>query len=171
AAAAAELGTALTLTDRPAEAVRALTEAIQALPKSERELGLFLQGTRCFTAARSLEGWRSLPALPTPFDPSSGPLSSPRARIGLAHAALDAAMTGTQQEVRLIALRILGDGGRIDDPGPDAAAFWMVPTVLMLGEMLEEATAIFTDVIAWSRRRGAAPAYSAASPLCDTTSW
>ena len=61
AAAAAELGTALTLTDRPAEAVRALTEAIQALPESERELGLFLQGTRCFTAASSLEAWRSLP--------------------------------------------------------------------------------------------------------------
>jgi len=68
AAAAAELGTALTLTDRPAEAVRALTEAIQALPESERELGLFLQGTRCFTAASSLEAWRSLPTLPTPFD-------------------------------------------------------------------------------------------------------
>jgi len=158
AAAAAELGTALTLTDRPAEAVRALTEAIQALPASERELGLFLQGTRCFTAASSLEAWRSLPTLPTPFDPTDGPLTSPRARIGLAHSALDAAMTGTQQQVRLIALRILGDGGLIDDPGPDAASFWMVPTVLMLGEMLEEATAIFTDVIAWSRRRGAAPA-------------
>ena len=171
AAAAAELGTALTLTDRPAEAVRALTEAIQALPASERELGLFLQGTRCFTAASSLEAWRSLPTLPTPFDPTDGPLSSPRARIGLAHAALDAAMTGTQQQVRLIALQILGDGGLIDDPGPDAASFWMVPTVLMLGEMLEEATAIFTDVIAWSRRRGAAPAYSVASHMRAMTWW
>ena len=137
AAAAAELGTALTLTDRPAEAVRALTEAIQALPASERELGLFLQGTRCFTAASSLEAWRSLPTLPTPFDPTDGPLSSPRARIGLAHAALDAAMTGTQQQVRLIALRILGDGGLIDDTGPAARSSGLVPTAQERGEMLE----------------------------------
>src|SRR4051812_21477038 len=171
AAAAAELGTALTLTDRPADAMRALTEAIQALPESERELGLFLQGTRCFTAASSLDCWRSLPTLPTPFDPAAGPLDSPRARIGLAHAALDAAMTGTQQEVRLITLRMLGDGGLIDDPGPDAAAFWMVPTVLMLADLLEEAATIFTDVIAWSRRRGAAPAYSVASHMRAMTWW
>ncbi|MFL6049403.1 MAG: ATP-binding protein [Gaiellales bacterium] len=171
AAAAAELGTALTLTDRPADAMRALTEAIQALPESERELGLFLQGTRCFTAASSLDCWRSLPTLPTPFDPAAGPLDSPRARIGLADAALDAAMTGTQQEVRLIALRMLGDDGLIDDPGPDAASFWMVPTVLMLADLLEEAAAIFTDVIAWSRRRGAAPAYSVASHMRAMTWW
>jgi DNA-binding CsgD family transcriptional regulator len=165
AEAANALGSALFLANRPEEAMSDLTAVIDALPESERELGLRLQATRWAGARGSVEAWRRLEAAGERFVVTSHIPRTTGERLQVAVAAYDASRTGTAAQARELALRALADGRLLDDPGPESGGFWIAPVVLVLAHADDDGARIATEVIAWANEHGSQPAFSMAAQL------
>jgi DNA-binding CsgD family transcriptional regulator len=166
AEAASALGSALFLADRPEEAMTDLTEAIDALPESEREQGLRLQATR-WAAVRggSVAVWRRLQEAGERFVVTSPTPRTTGERLQVAAAAYEAARTGTADEARELALQALADGQLLDDPGPESGAFWIAPSVLFFAYADDDVVRVSTEVIEWAKQHGSLPAFSMAAQL------
>jgi DNA-binding CsgD family transcriptional regulator/Flp pilus assembly protein TadD len=165
AEAANELGSALFLAHQPEEAMTDLTAVIDALPESQRELGLRLQATRWAAARGSVEAWRRLQATGERFVVTSRTPRTLGERLQVAVAAYEAVRTGTAAEARKLALSALADGRLLDDPGPESGGFWIAPTVLGLAHADDDATRVSTEVIEWAKQHGSLPAFSMAAQL------
>jgi len=166
AEAANALGSALFLADRPEEAMSDLTELIDALPESEREVGLRLQATR-WAAVRggSVAVWHRLQETGERFAVTSGAPRTVGERLHVATAAYEAARMGTAAKARELALQALADGLLLDDPGPESGAFWIPLSVLFFAYADEDAARVSTDVIEWAKQHGSLPAFSMAAQL------
>jgi DNA-binding CsgD family transcriptional regulator/Flp pilus assembly protein TadD len=165
AEAANALGSALFLAHRPEEAMSDLSEVIDELPESERELGLRLQATRWVAARGSVEAWRRIQTTGERFVVTTRAPQTPGERLHVALAAHEAVRTGTAAEACRLALRALGDGRLLDDPGPESGGFWLPPAVLLLAHADDDAARVGTDVLAWARQHGSLPVFSMAAQL------
>jgi DNA-binding CsgD family transcriptional regulator len=166
AEAANALGSALFLADRPEEAMTDLTELIDALPESEREVGLRLQATR-WAAVRggSVALWHRLQETGERFAVTSRTPRTVGERLHVATAAYEAARVGTAERARTLALQALADGMLLDDPGPESGAFWIPLSVLFFAYADEDAARVSTDVIEWAKQHGSLPVFSMAAQL------
>ena len=79
--------------------------------------------------------------------------------------AYDAARTGTAREARELALQAFADRQLLEDPGPESAGFWIVPTVLLLAYADDDGARVSTAVIEWAKQHGSLPAFSMAAQL------
>jgi DNA-binding CsgD family transcriptional regulator len=166
AQAANALGSALFLADRPEEAMDDLTKLIDALPESEREVGLRLQATR-WAAVRggSVAVWHRLQETGERFAVTSRTPRTVGERLHVATAAYEAARMGTAERARELALQALADGTLLDDPGPESGAFWIPLSVLFFAYADEDAARVSTVVIEWAKQHGSLPAFSMAGQL------
>jgi DNA-binding CsgD family transcriptional regulator len=166
AEAANALGSALFLADRPEEAMTDLTVLIDALPESEREVGLRLQATR-WAAVRggSVSVWHRLQKTGERFSVTSRTPRTVGERLHIATAAYEAARMGTAERARELALQALADGMLLDDPGPESGAFWIPLSVLFFAYADDDAARVSTDVIEWAKQHGSLPAFSMAAQL------
>jgi DNA-binding CsgD family transcriptional regulator len=169
--AANALGLAMALARRPDDGVAKLTAVIDGLPESERELGLRLQAARWVVARGSVNAWRELRVSGDHFTLAEATADTPGERLQLGVASFDAAREGTATEAKELALRALGDGRLIDDPGPEAAGFWLAPSVLLAADALEEAITLCDAVIEWAKRRGSVLIFSMAGQLRAYAGW
>jgi DNA-binding CsgD family transcriptional regulator len=171
ALAAAELGTALAFTNRPEEGVTALNDAIAALSDDERELGLLLQVTRSMVAPVSLAAWQLMEAAGERFEASPADAASTGERLHVAELALRAAGTSTAERARTLALAALGNGALLDEPGPIPLLVFKAPIALCWADALEEATAVLSELIERSQRRGAVMMFAQASHIRAAVWW
>ena len=164
--AASALGSALFLADLPEEAMTELTALIDALPESEREVGLRLQATR-WAAVRggSVALWLRLRETGERFAVTSRTPRTTGERLHVATAAYEAARMGTAAEARELALQALADGRLLEDPGPESGAFWIPLSVLFFAYADDDAARVSTDVIEWAKQHGSLPAFSMAGQL------
>lgn len=158
AEAANVLGTAFYLAHRPEEALTELAGVIDALPESEREQGLRLQATRWVAVRGDVAIWQRLQTQGERFAVGGTPRSTGE-RLGLAHAAYEAARARTAEEARALALEAYADGALLDDPGPESGGFWIVPIVLLFAHADEEGLQVNTAVIEWAKQHGSLPAF------------
>jgi DNA-binding CsgD family transcriptional regulator/Flp pilus assembly protein TadD len=165
AQAANALGSALFLAHRPEAAMTDLTAIIDVLPTSEREQGLRLQATRWAAVRGSVAVWRRLQVKGERFVVTSGTPRTIGERLQVAMAAYDAARAGTAREARELAVQAFGDGQLLEDPGPESAGFWIVPTVLLLAYADEDGERVATAVIEWAELHGSLPAFSMGTRL------
>jgi DNA-binding CsgD family transcriptional regulator len=165
AEAANALGSALFLAHRPEEAMTDLTSVINELPESEREQGLRLQATRWVAVRGSVAVWRHLQAAKERFVVTSRRPRTIGERLQVAMTAYDAARTGTAREARELALQAFADRRLLEDPGPESAGFWIVPTVLLLAHADDDGARVSTAVIEWAKQHGSLPAFSMAAQL------
>jgi DNA-binding CsgD family transcriptional regulator len=160
ARAADELASALILVQRAEEAVAALSEVINELPEGERERGLRLQATRLAAALSNIEAWRRLRASGTRFVVEGSHPGTTGERLQLVERALTAVREGTAASARELALRALGQRELLADPGPESAAFWGLPVVLLMAHAYEDAGRVCSQAIDWARRHGSRPAFA-----------
>jgi DNA-binding CsgD family transcriptional regulator len=165
AEAANALGSALFLAHRPEEAMTDLTSIINELPEGEREQGLRLQATRWVAVRGSVAVWRHLQATTERFVVTSRRPRTIGERLQVAVTAYDAARTGTAREARELALQAFADRQLLEDPGPESAGFWIVPTVLLLAYADDDGARVSTAVIEWAKQHGSLPAFSMATQL------
>jgi DNA-binding NarL/FixJ family response regulator len=165
AEAANALGSALFLAGRPEAAMNDLTAVIDALPTSEREQGLRLQATRWAAVRGSVTVWRRLQEKGERFVVTSRTPRTIGERLQVAMAAYDAARVGTAREARELAMQAFGDGQLLEDPGPESAGFWIVPTVLLLAYADEDGERVATAVLEWAKLHGSLPVFSMAARL------
>jgi DNA-binding CsgD family transcriptional regulator len=166
AQAANALGSALFLADRPEEAMADLTELIDALPESEREVGLRLQATR-WAAVRggSVAMWHRLQETGERFAVTSRTPRTVGERLHVATVAYEEARMGTAEKARELALQALADRMLLDDPGPESGAFWLPLSVLFFAYADDDAARVSTDVIEWAKQHGSLPVFSMAAQL------
>ena len=163
--AANALGTAFYLGHRPAEALTDLSEVIDGLAESEREQGLLLQATRWVAVRGNVTVWQQLQARGERFPVATGTPRTTGERLGLAHAAYEAARARTADEARELALEAYGDGALLEDPGPEAGGFWIVPIVLLFAYADDDGLRVNTAVIEWAKQQGSLPAFSMADGM------
>jgi DNA-binding CsgD family transcriptional regulator len=163
--AANALGTAFYLTNRPEEALTDLSAVIDALPDGEREQGLRLQATRWVAVRAHVTVWQRLQAGGERFAIGPGTPQTTGERLGLAHAAYEAARARTAEEARELALRAYGDGALLEDPGPESGGFWIVPIVLLFAHADADGLLVNTEVIEWAKQYGSLPAFRMAAQL------
>jgi DNA-binding CsgD family transcriptional regulator len=160
ARAADELTSALILVQRAEEAVAELSELINELPESEREHGLRLQATRLAAALANVEAWRRLRASGTRFVVEGSQPATTGERLQLVETALTTVREGTAESTRELALRALGHGELLEDPGPESPAFWGLPVVLLMAHAYEDAARVCSEAIEWATRHGSQPAFA-----------
>jgi DNA-binding CsgD family transcriptional regulator len=160
--AANALGTAFYLGHRPEEALTDLTAVIDGLAENEREQGLRLQATRWVAVRGNVTVWQRLQAQGERFAVGTRVPRSTGERLGLAHAAYEAARARTADEARTLALQAYADGALLDDPGPESGGFWIVPIVLLFAYADEDGLEVNTAVIEWAKQHGSLPAFSMA---------
>jgi hypothetical protein len=158
--AADELTAALILVQRGEEAVARLGELINELPEGEREHGLRLQATRLAAALGNVEAWRRLRASGTRFVVGGSRPATTGERLQLVERALTTVRDGTAESARLLALRALGNGELLEDPGPESPAFWGLPVVLLMAHAYEDAARLCGEAIDWAGRQGSRPAFA-----------
>jgi DNA-binding CsgD family transcriptional regulator len=171
AEAAAALGSALLLAQRPEEAMDDLSAVIDALPDSEREQGLRLQATRLAATRTSLTAWRRLRATGDRFLVTTRTPRTTGERLQVSVAAIEAARAGTAAEARALALLALADGRLLEDPGPESSAFWNAPVTLAFAHATEDWEPVGEDVIEWAKRHGSLPAFTMAMHLRALGAW
>jgi DNA-binding CsgD family transcriptional regulator len=160
AQAADELTSALILVQRAEEAVAELTEVIDRLSEGERERGLRLQATRLAAALANVEAWRRRRASGTRFVVGGSQPVTTGERLQLVERTLDAVRQGTAESAHELALRALGHGELLEDPGPESPAFWGLPVVLLMAHAYEDAARVCSEAIEWARRHGSEPAFA-----------
>jgi DNA-binding CsgD family transcriptional regulator/Flp pilus assembly protein TadD len=64
-----------------------------------------------------------------------------------------------------LAVQAFGDGQLLEDPGPESAGFWIVPTVLLLAYADEDGERVATAVLEWAKLHGSLPVFSMAARL------
>jgi DNA-binding CsgD family transcriptional regulator len=171
ALAAAELGTALAFTNRPEEGVNALNDAIASLSEDDRELGLLLQVTRSMVAPVSLAAWQLMEAEGERFQASPADAATTGERLYVAELGLRAAATSTAKRARTLALAALGNGALFDEPGPVPLLVFKAPLALAWADALEEATAVLSELIERTQRRGAVMMFAQASHIRSAVWW
>ena len=171
ARAADELTSALILVQRGEEAVAELTRVIDQLPEGEREHGLRLQATRLAAALGKVEAWRRLRASGTRFVAGGSQPATTGERLQLVERALDAVRQGTASSARELALRALGHGELLEDPGPESPAFWGLSLVLLMAHAYEDAARVCSHAIEWATRQGSRPAFALHAQLRAFAWW
>jgi DNA-binding CsgD family transcriptional regulator/Flp pilus assembly protein TadD len=160
ARAADELTSALILLQRGEEAVAELSDIINQLPEGGRERGLRLQATRLAAALSTVEAWRRLRASGTRFVVEGSQPATTGERLQLVERALQAVREGTAGSARELAVRALGHGELLADPGPESPAFWGLPVVLLMAHAYQDAARVCSEAIEWARRHGSQPAFA-----------
>ena len=167
--AAAELGLALQMRDRPEDAVTAIGAAIEALPDDERELGLRLQAIRAAASQGSLTAsalarrsrWRFRSDVDDPRTPGE--------RLFTAGIGYREATSG--RAARAIELARIALPGLLVDPGPGVPAVYVAPLALFFAGALEEATEGFTTILDYAQRHGSQLGFANASHLRAGAWW
>jgi DNA-binding CsgD family transcriptional regulator len=165
AEAANALGTAFYLGHRPEEALKELTAVIDGLAESEREQGLRLQATRWVAVRGNVTVWQQLQTRGERFAVRARTPQSTGERLGLAHAAYEAARSRTAAEARELALQAYAGGALLEDPGPESGGFWIVPIVLLFAHADEDGLQVNTAVIEWAKEHGSLPAFWMAAQM------
>jgi DNA-binding CsgD family transcriptional regulator len=171
AQAAAALGSSLFLAYRPDEAVAELGSAIDGLSEGGREQGLRLQATRWTAARASLAAWRGLRERGDRFAVPGAAAGTTGERLMSAVAGLHAVRERTAAEARALAAGALADAELLADPGPEAAAFWIAPLVLLWADALEQATEAAGEAMDWAGRHGSLPAFAMGARLRAFAWW
>jgi DNA-binding CsgD family transcriptional regulator len=140
-----------------ARAIELLEAALEALPDSERELGLRLESDIDSITSFNLSGKRAAHGRHRRFD-------DPDDRRLIASAAMAAALyEGTAERAAELALRALDGGRLLRDEGPDSPSHWTAIHALLYSHHLAEAA---QAAEAWARaasRRGSLRPYHLAS--------
>ena len=167
--AAADLGLALQLSDRPEDAVAALGEAIDALPESERELGLLLQAIRAAASQGNLAAFALARRARSRF---KADVEAPRTageHLFTGGIAYREATSGSAARAIELARRALP--GLMRDPGPGTPAIYVAPLALFFAGALEEATEAFTLILDHAQRHGSQLGFANASHLRAGVWW
>jgi DNA-binding CsgD family transcriptional regulator len=171
ATAAGELASGLAFSNRPEEGVAALNDAIERLSDADRELGLVLQVSRAMVAPVSLEAWRLMERCGLRFDAGTEQPATPGERLHVAELALQAALGGTAENARELALTALASGALLAEPGPIPLLVFKAPIALYWADALEEATLVFDELIERSQRQASIMMFSQASHFRAAVWW
>jgi len=167
--AAAELGLALQMSDRPEDAVTAISEAIDELPEPERELGLLLQAIRAAASQGNLAAFALARKTRWRFKSDVENPRTPGERLFTAGIAYREATSGNA--ARAIELARLALPGLLQDPGPGSTAVYVAPLALFFAGGLEEATDAFTTILNHAQRHGSQLGFANASHLRAGVWW
>ena len=167
--AAGEFGLALQMSERPEDAVIAIGAAIEALPESERELGLLLQAIRAAASQGNLAAFALARRSRWRFKSDVDDPGTPGERLFAAGIGYREATAGSA--ARAIELASLALPGLLRDPGPGVPAVYVAPLALFFAGALEEATDAFTAILDHAQRHGLQLGFANASHLRAGTWW
>jgi DNA-binding CsgD family transcriptional regulator len=167
--AAGEFGLALQMSERPEDAVIAIGAAIEALPESERELGLLLQAIRAAASQGNLAAFALARRSRWRFKSDVDDPGTPGERLFTAGIGYREATAGSA--ARAIELARLALPGLLRDPGPGVPAVYVAPLALFFAGALEEATDAFTAILDHAQRHGLQLGFANASHLRAGTWW